>query len=288
MAKTVLVPPLPNGEITAAARGSLKGFFGKCALIAFTLFILEFGITFTIESLPLSKLAIHFLNGAASVFCNTILGLAFFKFCGKIADDEENPEFKPCIEFAWKRFAVVTLAGWYAGLIIILKFFLLIVPGVMAIYDYALVPFITLDEPDIKISDSLKLSRRLMYGHRWQLFCLYCRFIGWALLSLLTLGIGFFWLIPYMSTTMWKFYRSITPSPNSIEATELPELAPYSGMSPGWRIFWLIILIIFGAYGDVRSDRQSDAIVQAVEKTLGVEDTEEESDLPQDTVDKKQ
>ena len=264
MAKTVLVQPIPNREITAAARESLKGYFGKCALIAFALFIAEFLISFTVD-ISDTGIAEYIINGVVNIFCSTILGLAYFKFLGKISDGEENPSFKSCVDISLKRFAISALAGWYAGLIIILKFFLLIVPGVMAVFDYSMVPYIIYDDPDIRISDALKLSRRLMYGHRWQSFLLGCRFIGWGLLCLLTLGIGFFWLAPYSIASYWKFYRSITPAPDSPEAAELPELKPYSGMSIGWRIFWFIILVLIAAVKDCANETKADRFVNRIE-----------------------
>ncbi len=264
MAKTVLVPPVPNREITAAARESLKGFFGKCALIAFGLFIAEFIISLTVDILPAGP-AEYLINGIVAVIFGTILGLAYFKFIGKISDGEENPEFKSCVDFSLKRFAVATFAGWYAGIIIILKLFLLIVPGIIALFDYAMVPYIVYDNPDICITDALKLSRRLMYGHRWQSFRLGWRFFGWGLLCLLTLGVGFFWLIPYYIASYWKFYRSITPAPDSPEAAELPELKPYSGMSLGWRIFCFILLVLFAACKYCVDERKAERFLDSIE-----------------------
>jgi uncharacterized membrane protein len=34
-------------------------------------------------------------------------------------------------------------------------------------------------------------------------------FIGWALLCILSLGIGFLWLIPYVNVSLAKFYQDI-------------------------------------------------------------------------------
>lgn len=48
-----------------------------------------------------------------------------------------------------------------------------------------------------------------MQGHKWELFVLDLSFIGWAILSGLTLGIGFIWLIPYEQATKANFYRNL-------------------------------------------------------------------------------
>ena len=74
---------------------------------------------------------------------------------------------------------------------------------------YSLVPFIIHDNPDMGVRDVLKTSRMMMRGHKWQLFVLELTFLGWALLCVLTLGIGFLWLTPYQYTSYAHFYEDI-------------------------------------------------------------------------------
>ena len=50
----------------------------------------------------------------------------------------------------------------------------------------------------------------MMSGNRWRLFCLQFSFIGWSILSALTLGIGGLWLTPYTQTATAAFYREIS------------------------------------------------------------------------------
>jgi uncharacterized membrane protein len=49
----------------------------------------------------------------------------------------------------------------------------------------------------------------MMDGYKWKYFCLGLRFIGWALLCVLTLGIGFLWLSPYIQVSYAKFYEDL-------------------------------------------------------------------------------
>ncbi|MCT4573888.1 DUF975 family protein, partial [Bacillus thuringiensis] len=51
--------------------------------------------------------------------------------------------------------------------------------------------------------------RRMMDGHKMEYFILCLSFIGWFILSCITLGIGFLWLIPYFYTTSAAFYEEI-------------------------------------------------------------------------------
>ena len=86
---------------------------------------------------------------------------------------------------------------------------LLLIPGIIAGYSYSMVYFILCDQPGLSISETLKRSTKLMYGNRWKLLCLHCRFIGWFVLSLLTLGIGFYWFWPYYMTSKTYFYEDL-------------------------------------------------------------------------------
>jgi uncharacterized membrane protein len=86
---------------------------------------------------------------------------------------------------------------------------LLIIPGIMANMAFYLTPYILKDNPELSILDTLRLSRKMMQGHKMRLFCLQLSFLGWILLSVLTLGIGMLWLLPYMMTTMSAFYQDV-------------------------------------------------------------------------------
>ncbi len=86
---------------------------------------------------------------------------------------------------------------------------LLIVPGIIKALSYAMTPYVLKDNPNMKSNEAIEESMRLMSGHKAELFLLSLSFIGWALLSLLTLGIGFLWLIPYMQTACAYFYEDL-------------------------------------------------------------------------------
>lgn len=52
-------------------------------------------------------------------------------------------------------------------------------------------------------------SRQLMYGHKMDYFLLVLSFLGWDLLGVLTLGIGFLWIAPYQNATYAAFYNDL-------------------------------------------------------------------------------
>lgn len=86
---------------------------------------------------------------------------------------------------------------------------LLVVPGLIMFFGYFLTPYILEEHPEISAWDASTRSREMMRGHKTDLFMLMLSFIGWYLLSILTLGIGLFWLIPYFDTTMAAFYEDL-------------------------------------------------------------------------------
>lgn len=76
------------------------------------------------------------------------------------------------------------------------------------------------DNRQLGTMDSIDESKRLMNGHKWELFCLYCSYIGWLLLSCLTLGILLLWVIPKMQLAVYIFYLNISGKINEEENNE--------------------------------------------------------------------
>lgn len=89
---------------------------------------------------------------------------------------------------------------------------LLIVPGIIKSFSYAMTPYIVIDHPEYTASEAIAASESMMKGNKWRLFVLELSFIGWGLLAILTCGIGFLWLTPYMQTTLAAFYNDVKPA----------------------------------------------------------------------------
>ena len=87
---------------------------------------------------------------------------------------------------------------------------LFIIPGIIASYSYAMTDYILAENPELTAKEAIERSKDMMEGNRWRLFCLEISFVGWGILSLLTLGIGSLWLTPYMEASMAAFYREVS------------------------------------------------------------------------------
>ena len=93
------------------------------------------------------------------------------------------------------------------GIFIFLWSLLLVVPGIIKSYSYAMVPYLLAD-PDVQEEDVITLSRRMMDGHKWELFMLQLSFIGWAILGLFTANIlNIFYTVPYSQLAVAGFYQ---------------------------------------------------------------------------------
>lgn len=86
---------------------------------------------------------------------------------------------------------------------------LFIVPGILFSYSFSMLYFVMNDHPEYGPLEVLRESRRLMRGHRWQLFCLHFSFIGWGILGALCLGIGALWVSAYSQTASAVFYEEL-------------------------------------------------------------------------------
>ena len=75
-------------------------------------------------------------------------------------------------------------------------------------------PYILEENPSLGINEAIKQSKEMMYGNKWRYFCLGLSFIGWIFLCILTFGIGFLWLNPYVSAAYAAFYDEISGKNN--------------------------------------------------------------------------
>ena len=86
---------------------------------------------------------------------------------------------------------------------------LFFIPGIVMSFAYAMTPYILEEHPEISAWEASSRSRMMMKGHKFDLFYMYLSFIGWALLAVLTAGIGFLWLVPYVEATKAAFYNDL-------------------------------------------------------------------------------
>ncbi len=120
----------------------------------------------------------------------------------------EKPQIEESLIVAFKEQPVkAPLLGFIEGIFLSLWTLLFIVPGFIKTYSYALSTFILVNEPDIDAVAAITKSRQLMDGKKLQLFLLDLSYIGWYVLSLLTLGILTIWVASWHQTARTLFFQ---------------------------------------------------------------------------------
>ena len=156
--------------------------------------------------------------GVAYFILGSFMQIGYAKFNLNVADKMKlSVDALFSYAYDWKRTAV---ARFWQNLYIILWSLLLIVPGIVASYSYAMTRYIMAEDNNISPKEAIERSKELMMGNKWRLFCLEFSFIGWALLAGLTLGIGNLWLTPYRHAAEAAFYRDITGTEVSVISNE--------------------------------------------------------------------
>lgn len=86
---------------------------------------------------------------------------------------------------------------------------LFIIPGIVKYYEYCMASYVMKDYYGMRFEEAIEESMRLTKGHKWHLFKIHLSLIGWFILSLLSCGIGFIFLIPYVEAINAQFYIDI-------------------------------------------------------------------------------
>lgn len=200
-----------------AAWKDMKGSWGTLALIYFlyTIILGALGAVNGLNALRIVFLSI--LSIAASVAVLLLSGPFNLGIHISALDvSRKQPVSVGSLFEGFKSFGDSLALYLLTGIFTFLWSLLLIVPGIIKAYSYSMGFFVLADRPDLSGNQARKRSMYLMKGHKWRLFCLDFSFIGWYLLSLLTLGILAFWIYPYHMTARAEFYNELLVEENAL------------------------------------------------------------------------
>ncbi len=185
-----------NAILMKMARESLQDRWALAIGVCF----LDVIITVAVQLIPVVGILISLLITGPFT-----LGLVIFSLT--ISRDEEAS-----VEQLFEGFNHLgTSIGAYIvmSIIIFIGMLLLVIPGIIAALSVSMTFYIIADDDSIGVLDAIKKSNEMMNDHRWKLFYLYLRFFGWGIVCLLTFGLGFLWLIPFIQVSVAKFYEDI-------------------------------------------------------------------------------
>ena len=162
---------------------------------------------------------LKFLLNIASNFITFLLTLGATIYMLDFINDREAK-----IEVVWSKIKTckeyIESYLYYAGFIFLYTL-LLIVPGIIKMFAYALVPYILADENNqLKGKELLDKSESIMNGHKMELFNIFLNYLGWHILAIFTFGILEIWILPEQQLVVTKFLSNlkdtaygITPRP---------------------------------------------------------------------------
>ena len=101
----------------------------------------------------------------------------------------------------------VLLVSLKRTLISILLLLCLIVPGVIYMIRTSMASFLLIANPKMKPSAALTASGKVMSGKTGTYFSLCMSLIGWYILGIITLGLGFIFISPYLNMVKTEFYK---------------------------------------------------------------------------------
>ena len=143
----------------------------------------------------------------------------------------ENRQGKPPVGSIFSVFSDgfgnMAVVSFLVNLKVMLGYCLLIVPGVIWEYRYAMVPYLLAENPSMSCSRAMELSRGMMHGEKFNFFVLELSFIGWWILTIFTFGIGALFLRPYIEATQAEFYAAMRAKAFSMGITDQNELAGF-------------------------------------------------------------
>ena len=195
-------------EYRAQAREALQNRWGDAAIVTAIIIV----ITIIISSPSLFS---EWAGSLTTLFAVLVMPLQYAFYIALLERTRGNDEepLKYTITYA-RLHAYANTRFLVAGLFVTLlsmvaAIFTLGIGAIIVSYMFGMVPYLLHDYPELTPREAMKISREMMRGQKWNLFVLDLTFIGWILLSILTLGLGMLFVNPYMLTARAAFYNDL-------------------------------------------------------------------------------
>ena len=198
----------------------LKGKWGTMAVVT---------LIYALITGAMAGLAFFYIGGIAAIFLTGAFTLGLAMMALNVAREKEVQAEQ--LFGGFKNYVPALALSLLVAIFTMLWTLLFIIPGIIKAYSYSMSFYILADDPRIPANEARKRSMAMMKGNKWRLFCLDISFIGWYLLSILTLGILLLWITPYAQAARAEFYRSLLPAEGKVVPSEFPE-QPAGGETP--------------------------------------------------------
>src|SRR6056297_696273 len=214
-----------RSDLKQTAKEKLKGFYWQAFLVSLILIITggshnrldlsssgsstgtNGGGEFAFELIVIAFLGI-LIFVALRIFMGYILEVGGRKYF--IEFSRGNSQISYLLQYFDKKYyknIITTLL--FRGVYIFLWTLLLIIPGIIKMYEYRFVPYILAENPDLNHNRVLDLSREMTAGEKMNIFILDLSFLGWFILGALFFGIGILFVQPYYDSVNAELYYKL-------------------------------------------------------------------------------
>jgi uncharacterized membrane protein len=207
-----------NQEYKNAALAVLNGNWAPVVVATIVMYLISFVVQLIVQPLtaladPESQMTLFFVVFAGtmvvSLFVSVPVSVGYYNSLNKLYLDGDDKVTANMFKIGFERVLRYVGGMLLMGIYVFFWMLFLVIPGIIMAIAYSLTPFILKDYPELSVGQAIQMSEKMMRGHKMRYFLLTLSFIGWGLLGILTLGIGYIWLIPYMYTTTAAFYQDV-------------------------------------------------------------------------------
>lgn len=191
-----------RAELKAQARAQIQGKIGILFIITLIISAMSAAASFALAFIPFGSLVGSIIITPAF----TLSLVRVFLLVVRGGQPEVSQAFCGFKDF-FGAFKVTFLTGLYT----FLWSLLFIIPGIVKGFAYSMSVYVFADNPNMRARDCIAESVKMTNGHKAELFVLELSFLGWMLLGMVTLGIAYIWVYPYMCATMTNAYESLKP-----------------------------------------------------------------------------
>lgn len=196
---------MDTAELKSRAKEQIRGKWGiAIGTVLVANIILEVDVAYKVTS----KLGVEGLSYSLdliSLLLGGVISVGLCRFLLNMATRREEARFETL--FSGFNIYLKTLG---LNILITLAVFagtlLFIIPGIIVSLMFSQAFYILSEDPSKSITQCINESVNLMSGHKLELFYLELTFIGWWLISAITLGIAALWVSPYQKLTEANFY----------------------------------------------------------------------------------
>lgn len=200
-------------ELKNRAKDQLRGNWGIAigGVLLAAIFI-DLNVIYNIaERFGLERVTLSVPVNLLSIFLGGVISTGLCKLLLNIATKREKPNVENI--FSYFDIYLKTLGlNILISIAVIIGSILFIIPGIIVALMLSQAFFILAEDRSKSITECLSESAEMMKGYKWEFFVLELSFIGWWIVSALTLGIGGLWVAPYQKVTEANFYLNLKVS----------------------------------------------------------------------------